>query len=149
MLNQSGIHKTSMSSPKQILFNVQNQMSVGILVDDAYYVERGGRKIVPAGTPLYGDLTSRATAFVKETTESVVIGETEKISDVSYEVSAKRSNAVGILLHDVDVTDGDNNGTLLIWGFVNLNRVDDTTAALITDEVMAALAGKVYFLADN
>lgn len=149
MFNHTKISHVSGAAPVQILFNVQHQMSVGILVDDAYYVERNGRKIVPAGTPLYGDLTSRATAFVKATTESAVIGETEAISDASYEVSVDRSNAVGILLHDVDVTDGDNNGTLLIWGFVNLNRVDDTTAALITDEVMTALAGKVYFLSDN
>lgn len=149
MFNNTGIKKISGAAPVQILFNVQNQLSIGILVDDAYYVERNGRKVVPAGTPLYGDLTNRATAFVKATTESAVIGETEAISDASYEVSVDRSNAVGVLLHDVDVTDGDNNGTLLIWGFVNLNKVDSTTAALITNEVMSALAGKVYFLSDN
>ena len=30
MLNQSGIKKTTGAAPVQILFNVQNQMSVGI-----------------------------------------------------------------------------------------------------------------------
>lgn len=128
MLNQTGIKKTTYEGPTQILFNVQNQMSVGILVDDAYSVTRDGRKIVPAGTPLSGDLTARNTAFVKATTTSSV------------------SNATGILLHDVDVTNGDSNGTLLIWGFVDLNKIDTTTAALITSEAKTALSGKVTFL---
>lgn len=126
MLNQSGIKKTTYGGPVQILFNVQNQMSVGIRVDDAYSVTRDGRKIVPAGTPLSGDLTARTTAFVKAV-------------DTTHP-------ATGVLLHDVDVTEGDANGTLLIWGFVDLNKVDSTTAALITATRKTELAGKVTFL---
>lgn len=56
--------------------------------------------------------------------------------------------AVGVLLHDVDVTDGDANGTLLIWGFVNLNRMDSTTAGFITATRKTELAGRVWFLKD-
>lgn len=132
MLNQTGIKKTTYGGPVQILFNVQNQVSVGIRVDDAYSVTRDGRKIVPAGTPLSGDLTARNTAFVqaKDATSAGNDGKT----------------ATGVLLHDVDVTDGDANGTLLIWGFVDLTKVDSTTAALITATRMTELAGKVTFL---
>lgn len=126
MLNQSGIKKTTYGGPVQILFNVQNQMSVGIRVDDAYSVTRDGRKIVPAGTPLSGDLTARNTSFVKAV-------------DTTHP-------ATGVLLHDVDVTEGDANGTLLIWGFVDLNKVDSATAALITATRKTELAGKVTFL---
>lgn len=126
MLNQTGIKKTTYGGPVQILFNVQNQMSVGIRVDDAYYVTRDGRKIVPAGTPLNGDLTARTTSFVKAVDTT--------------------NPATGVLLHDVDVTEGDANGTLLIWGFVDLNKVDSTTAALITATRKTELAGKVTFL---
>lgn len=126
MLNNTGIKKTPYGGPVQILFNVQNQMSVGIRVDDAYSVTRDGRKIVPAGTPLSGDLKARTTSFVK-----------------AVDTTAP---ATGILLHDVDVTGGDNNGTLLIWGFVDLNKVDATTAALITETREEELAGKVTFL---
>lgn len=126
MLNKSGIKKTTYGGPVQILFNVQNQMSVGIRVDDAYSVTRDGRKIVPAGTPLSGDLTARTTAFVKAVDNT--------------------APATGVLLHDVDVTEGDANGTLLIWGFVDLNKVDSTTAALITATRKTELAGKVTFL---
>ena len=56
--------------------------------------------------------------------------------------------AVGVLLHDVDVTDSDGNATLLIWGFVNMNRLDKTTAAKITATRKTELAGKVWFLKD-
>ena len=128
MLNQTGIKKTVGAAPVQILFNVQNQMSVGVVVDDANYVTENGRKIVKAGTPLTGSLTARNTAFAKAVTAS------------------GSSNAVGILLHDVDVTNGDANGTLLIWGFVDLKKLDTTTATLITAEVKTALKGGVTFL---
>lgn len=126
MLNQTGIKKTTYGGPVQILFNVQNQVSVSIRVDDAYSVTRDGRKIVPAGTPLNGDLTARNTSFVKAV-------------DTTHP-------ATGVLLHDVDVTEGDANGTLLIWGFVDLNKVDSATAALITATRKTELAGKVTFL---
>ena len=128
MLNKTGVTKVVGAAPVQILFNVQNQFSVGIKVDDANYVTENGRKIVKAGTPLTGNLEARGTAFVKATT------------------SSGSSNAVGILLHDVDVTDGDANGTLLIWGFVDLNKLDTATTALITTEVKTALKGGVTFL---
>lgn len=132
MLNQTGIKKTTYGEPVQILFNVQNQVSVGIRVDDAYSVTRDGRKIVPAGTPLSGDLTARNTAFV-QAKDATSAGNDGKA-------------ATGVLLHDVDVTDGDANGTLLIWGFVDLTKVDSTTAALITAARMTELTGKVTFL---
>lgn len=132
MLNQTGIKKTTYGGPVQILFNVQNQVSVGIRVDDAYSVTRDGHKIVPAGTPLSGDLTARNTAFV-QAKDATSAGNDGKA-------------ATGVLLHDVDVTNGDANGTLLIWGFVDLTKVDSTTAALITATRMTELAGKVTFL---
>lgn len=128
MLNRTGITKVTGAAPVQILFNVQNQMSVGIKLakNFAGAVTENGRKIVKAGTPLKGDLTNRSAAF-----------------------AAADDTAVGVLLHDVDVTDQDANATLLIWGFVNLNRVDAATKALLTSAVQTSLAGKVYFLSDN
>lgn len=110
----------------QILFCTDPQVSVGVIVDNTASVTENGRKIVKAGTPLSGDLTARNTAFVKAVDTT--------------------NPATGILLHDVDVTDGGNNGTLLIFGFVNLERLDTTTAALITDTRKTELSGKVTFL---
>lgn len=128
MLNQSGIKKETAGAPTQILFNVQNQMSVSIQVAKAAGVAEGGKTIVKAGTPLNGDLTARGTAFVA--------------------AADNTAPAVGVLLHDVDVTSGPANGTLLIWGFVNLNRVDSATATKITANRKTELAGKVWFLKD-
>lgn len=129
MYNQSGIHKVSGVPRTQILFNVQNQMSVSIKLGKNFagVTTENGRKIVKAGTPLTGDLTKRSTPFT----------------------AASGNDAVGVLLHDVDVTEYDANGSLLIWGFVNLDRVDATTKGKLTGEVQDALSGKVYFLSDN
>ena len=130
MLNRPGIKKETLAAPQQILFNVQNQMSVPILVDKTMAsVTVDGRKVVKAGTPLSGDLTARGTAF-KAAADST-------------------APAVGVLLHDVDITDNNANGTLLIWGFVNLDRLDSATAALITATRKTELAGRIWFLKDN
>lgn len=124
MLNNTGIKKETYGSGNQILFAVEHQVSMGIVVDKAVGVTEGTKKIAKAGTPIAGELDARKTVF----TEAV------SSSDVN-----KTSNAVGILLHDVDVTEGNNNGTILLFGFVNTNRIDDKTKAKITAEVKAAL----------
>lgn len=124
MLNNTGIKKETYGSGNQILFAVEHQVSMGIVVDETVGVEEGTKKIAKAGTPITGNLDARETAF----TAAVTSGET-----------TKTSNAVGVLLHDVDVTDGDNNGAILLFGFVNTNRIDSTTKAKITAEVKAAL----------
>lgn len=127
MFNHTKISHVSGAAPVQILFNVQHQMSVGIMVDSTMAsVTKNGRKIVKAGTPLTGDLTARGTPFK----------------------AAGESNAVGVLLHDVDITEGNANGSLLIWGFVNLNRLESDTQTLVTAGVKSTLSGKVTFLKD-
>lgn len=130
MFNRPGIKKETLAAPQQILFNVQNQMSVSVLVDSTMAsVTVDGRKVVKAGTPLNGDLAARGTAF-------------KAAADTT-------APAVGVLLHDVDITDGNANGTLLIWGFVNLDRLDSATAGLITANRKTELAGRIWFLKDN
>lgn len=125
MLNRSGVVKESYNNVTQILFNVEHQVSVPIMVDDSLVTsaDANGRKIVKAGTPLTGSLDARTTPFTAASAGS----------------SSDASNAVGVLLHDVDVTAGDENGTLLIFGFVNTARLDETTAGKITEYVKAAL----------
>lgn len=131
MLNQAGIKKSSYVSTNQILFNTDPFVAVSIIVDDTLGVtdQATGRKLVKAGTPLAGDLTERETAFVA-------------VNEASDSVA---SNAKGILLHDVDVTTGDANGTLLIFGFVNVDRIDETVMAKNNEHVKEALKG-IYFL---
>lgn len=131
MLNQTGIKKSSYVSTNQILFNTDPFVAVSIIVDGALGVidPATGRKIVKAGTPLAGDLTKRDTAFVA-------------VKDASASLA---SDAKGILLHDVDVTTGNANGTLLIFGFVNVDRIDATVMEKNDEYVKEALKG-IYFL---
>ena len=199
-----GFNKITGNPVVQILFCTDPQVSVGIIVDDSG-VEAGddGRKVVKAGTPMYGSLLDRDTAF-KISTTSVPAAATATVagtgitaatvtattfstavsgasgtyvfeyseSDTSWQLdgtdvtlntygivatgsaangdkitveftAAYNTAPVGVLLHDVDVTAGDDNGTLLIFGFVNINRLDTATAnALLA--VQSALDGKVF-----
>lgn len=122
MLNQSTISTESGATRKTILVDELNSTAfsckvanTGITADD------DGKKIAKAGTPLAGDLTARGTAFtVASTTEGV-------------------SNAVGILLHDVDVTDGTKNAQVVVFGFIDLNKLDTDVQALIDNGAKAAL----------
>ena len=123
MLNQTGVRKETYGNTNQILFAVEHQVSIGVVVSKALGVAEGTKKVVKAGTPLTGNLDARTTAFTVATAGS----------------STEASDAVGVLLHDVDVTTGDANGTLLLFGFVNTNRIDAKTKAKLTDTVKKAM----------
>lgn len=136
MLNQTGIHSETLTAPVQILYNVPNQMAVPILVDSTMAsITVDGRKVVKAGTPLAGDLTARSTPFKAP------------VPATTGENPTSGTPAVGILLHDVDITNGNANGSLLIWGFVNLNRLDTATQTL-AKAAQKDLDGKVWLLKD-
>lgn len=113
MLNKSGITTTTAVAPTQILADVSLQMSVGCIVAQAVGATVGSQKIAKAGTPIvidYGNLQTAATAGT--------IG------------ASGTANAV--LLHDVDVTAGNANGTALVFGFVNVNRMESDVQAKYT-----------------
>ena len=119
-----GLTVTKGAAPRQILAEVAPQVSFTVQMAQAAAVTVNGRKIIKAGTPLTGDLKARETAFA----------------------AASESNAVGVALHDYDVTDGDIAGALLVFGFVDLKKMEDDVAAKITTEVETALQGKVTFI---
>lgn len=123
MLNQTGVRKETYGNTNQILFAVEHQVSMGVVVSKTLGVAEGTKKVVKAGTPLTGNLDVRTTVFTAATDGS----------------STEASDAVGVLLHDVDVTTGDANGTLLLFGFVNTNRIDATTKAKLTETVKKAM----------
>lgn len=118
MLNRSGVAKTTYTAPKQILANVEMQVSVGCIVPQTLGMAVGSQKIAKAGTPININLQNLNVA-VKKPAAAVTEPAADKVP----------MNAV--LLHDVDVTAGAANGTALIFGFVNLNRVDTDVATAI------------------
>lgn len=117
MFNRDKVTKYTYGAPVQILANVEFQYSVGCIVPQSIGVNVTSngvtRKIAKAGIPINIDLDDINTA----------------VTAASGEGSAKTANAV--LLHNVDVTEGAANGTALIWGFVNKNRVESDVLTLI------------------
>lgn len=123
------IEQVAATATKQILFATQPSMSVGVVLGNTgVSADSNGKKILKAGTPLKGSLEARGTAWTLSAD------------------SSGTNPAVGVLLHDVDVTAGNENGTALIFGFVDLNKVDSSVTALITTAAKTALAGKVTFI---
>lgn len=126
MLNRSGVAKATYAATKQILANVEHQVSVGCIVPQTLGVTVGTKKIAKAGTPIKVDLMNLQTPAVK--------------ADGTTAMNA-------VLLHDVDVTDGNANGTALIFGFVNVNRVDSDVATAITTAAAATgVSPKITFV---
>lgn len=119
MLNKSGIVKADYATPKQILADPSLQFSVGCLVP----ADIGNTK---AGTPIYVDLSD--------------------INVACKEVDNTENFANAVLLHDVDVSNGQTNGTALIFGFVDLNKVDTTTQKLLKTALSNASATKLITL---
>lgn len=120
MFNRDKVTKYTYGAPVQILANVEFQYSVGCIVPQSIGVNVTAngvtRKIAKAGTPININLDSINTA-----------------------VTAATTTANAVLLHNVDVTDGAANGTALIWGFVNKNRVESdvlTKINAVTDSGM-------------
>lgn len=130
MLNQSGITTTKGFNTDQILASTKLQYSIPIIVSSTGVQEVNGKKIVKAGTPLAGNLTARGTAF----TVAKDSGEGTKTSDATV-----------VLLHDVDVTHGNANGTGLVFGFVDLNKLAASVKTLLTDAAKKALT-KITFI---
>lgn len=120
MLNKSGVTKQTYGAPRQILANVDLQSSVGCIVPASMGVDTGdGIKLAKAGSPVTIDLM-----------------------DINKVVTEASGTANAVLLHDVDVSKGDANGTALVFGFVNVNRVDTDVAtklAALTDTGMVTL----------
>ena len=109
MLNKSGITTVAGVSTTQILANVSWQVTVGCVVPTTLGEDDGeGRKIAPAGTPIKVDFEHLENEVAKADGETAF-------------------NAV--LLHDVDVTSAKANGTALIAGVVNINRLSETAKA--------------------
>lgn len=118
MLNRDGIKSKQYGAPKQILANVSLQSSVGCIVPQSLGVDVGdGIKLAKAGTPINIDFMNLQTVA-------------KKPSAAGDNATAIPMNAV--LLHDVDVSRGNANGTALYIGVVNINRVDSDVATAIT-----------------
>lgn len=120
MLNKHMIIKDSYGNVNQILADPSLQFSVGCIIPQ----NLGNSK---AGTPININLANLTQPVNKPNGSTI------------------RANAV--LLHDVDLSHGQTNGTALLFGFVNLSRIDSTTEALIKSNYTSTdMVGGVRFI---
>ena len=99
---------------RNVLIAPELAFTIGCQVGNAGVSAVGGKKIIPAGTIVGAEasvLTERATVLT-------VINE------------GTIAQAQGVLVNDVDVTAGTTTGTLLVAGFVDLDKMPETAAEL-------------------
>lgn len=117
------VKKQSYTTEKDVL--IKDFFSCGVQVANTGVVAGSdGRKIIPAGTPVGG-------------TTNVLLNRTATVAVTN--TSGDGANAQGVLRHDVDVTDGTANGTLIVAGVVDL-----TKCPTIVDEAKGALAHIIF-----
>ena len=125
MLNQTGIKKTSAVTRKVILIAPELAFSLSCKVaNTGVNAGEDGKKIVKAGTPLAGNIEARDTAFT---------------------VAGSEATPCGILLHDVDVTEGTANAQVVIFGFVDSSKLDESVTQMLSSAMQTKLP-KITFV---
>lgn len=117
------IKKVTYGAPqKDVLLNPDNAFRVNCQIGNTGISNNAdGRKIIPAGTPV-GNKTAKAL-------------EDRKTVLTVMNTSADGANAQGILFNDVDVTDGNNECSVIFRGEVDLTKcptIDATAKAALT-----------------
>lgn len=127
-----------LNNQKSIVKFPDHYVGISVMVDDAGIVANAdGRKIVPAGTIIGGTgganaiLVNRETLATEHNTQGVASGE-----------AGAGVDAEGVLMHDVDVTNGDAQGTMIIHGFIDLNKLPSAPCA----DAVNALRGRIVFI---
>lgn len=102
------IKKENVNAPvKDVLLAPHLAFEIGVQVANTGVSTTNGRKIIPAGTPI-GGTTSALT------TRNAVLQVTNS--------SSNGANAQGVLRYDVDVTDGNANATMIVFGFIDESK---------------------------
>lgn len=110
------VKRASYDAPElDVLLNPDNAFQVGVLVTNTgVSADTNGRKIIKAGTPV-----GATTSVLK--TRSTVLSVTND--------STNGANSQGVLRHDVDVTGGTTNATLIVRGEIDSSKCPTIAAA--------------------
>lgn len=112
------VEKVEYNAPvKDVLLNKKNAHEIGVIVSNTGVATTNGKKIIPAGTPLGG-----STSALEDRT--AVLSVTNS--------SATGATSQGILRYDVDVTNGNANGTLIVMGVVDSSKCPTLDATVKT-----------------
>jgi len=97
---------------KNILIAPELAFTIGCIVGNTgITADTDGKKIIKAGTPV-GSATN-------------VLENRQTVLSVTNDATAG-STSQGVVLHDVDVTNGNANATLVVAGYVDLLKLDVT-----------------------
>ena len=120
------IKETFNAPEKHILIANDSYMVTlpGIIKATGVTAGTDGKKIVKAGTPVYGDIEKRDTGFT--------------IS------GSQGASPVAVVMHDVDVTAGDENGTIVLAGVVDLLKLETSVQTALTSSIKAALPRIIF-----
>lgn len=114
------------TNENDILIAPEMAVAISVIVSDSgITADTEGKKIIKAGTPLY------ATADVLMNRDTVM--------------TTSGTTMYGIARWDIDVTDGNTNATMLIFGFVDYLKLDSTVQTVI-DTAKTTLNGKITFI---
>lgn len=123
------ITKTDLKSKKNVLLAPHLAFEIGVQVSNTGVSTVNGKKIIPAGTPI-GGTTSVLTR--RDTVLSVTNS------------SSNGTNAQGILRDDLDVTNGNANGTMIVSGVIDESKCPtiDTTVKTTLSHIIFVNGGK-------
>ncbi|WP_203642954.1 hypothetical protein [Levilactobacillus andaensis] len=112
---------------REILTNFSHALPLSCMVQDTNATaDDNGVKFIKAGTPL------GATGFKIRDREKTVLSP-----------ATDASQAVGIAMHDINVSDGVARDTVIFRGDVVYSNMDTDVQALFTDEMEKALSPQI------
>lgn len=118
------IRKETYGADKNILIAPELAFTIGCIVGNTGVdANEDGKKIIKAGTP---------------------VGHATNVLENRQTVLTTEGNAQGVVLHDVDVTNGNNNATLVVAGYVDLLKLDADVVAKV--ETAKANLTKITFM---
>lgn len=123
----NSVKSLEFGNDKQILVAPELAFTIGCLVTNTgISANAEGKKIIKAGTPVGGGdvLVNRQTVLAQNA-----------------------ESPVGVLLHDVDVTAGQENATLVVEGIVDIEKLDADVKGLV--ETAKANLTKVTFISGS
>lgn len=123
------IQSSTYGVQKQILIAPELAFTIPVQVTNTGVEANGkGKKIIKAGTAVGGAtnvLLNRNTALTVTNT------------------SENATQSQGVLLHDVDVTDGETNATMVVAGYIDINKIEESAQPV--EAVQTALT-KITFM---
>ena len=120
------VKTTTYDAPElDVALNPDNLFQIGVQVGNTGVTANAeGKKIIHAGTPV-----GAATSVLKVRNTVLTVANSSETG----------ANAQGVLRHDVDVTNGNANATLIVRG-----EVDSSKCPTIADEAAEALTHIIF-----